>query len=149
MKSAPAFEEVQRVRQWWIWALLGGVALLLLVGGPVAWPGLVVVGGVGAVIYALRLRTEVRDDGIYYRMWPLHPSVRRIEWDEIEQYGAETYRPVREFGGWGIRWVPGKVAYSVSGTRGVRIERADGRTVLLGSQRPEALVDAAEAASRR
>lgn len=149
MESVPSFEEVQRFRQWWVWTLLGGITLLMLLAGSAAWPGLVVIAAISALIYTLRLRTEVRADGIYYSMWPLHRSVRRIEWDEIEHREAETYRPIREFGGWGIRWAPGKIAYSVSGNRGVRVERTDGRTILLGSQRPEALVDAIEAASGR
>ncbi|GAB7094558.1 hypothetical protein JCM30237_17110 [Halolamina litorea] len=148
MDTDPSFAEQQRFRQWWIWALLGGVALLMLLAGPVTWPGLAVLGAIALFIYSLRLRTEVRSDGVYYRLWPLHRSFRRIGWAEIETYEAETYRPIREFGGWGIRWAPGKIAYSVSGNRGVRIERAGEPTVLLGSQRPEAFAAAIEAASR-
>ena len=149
MATDPSFTEQQRFRQWWLWALLGGLALLTLLLGPVTWPGFLAVGGIALFIYSLRLSTEVREDGIYYRLRPLHRSFRRIGWDEIETYEAETYRPLREFGGWGIRWAPGRIAYSVSGDEGVRIEREDGRTVLLGSRRPEALADAIEAARDR
>lgn len=147
--SEPSFTERQRFRQWWIWALLGGVALAMLLAGPAAWLGVAALTPIGAFVYSLRLRTEVRDDGVYYRLWPLHRSFRRIEWAEIERYEAETYHPIREFGGWGVRWAPGRIAYTVSGNRGVRIERGEGRTVLLGSQRPEAFAEAIEAARDR
>jgi hypothetical protein len=80
-------------------------------------------------------------------MWPLHRSFRRISWAEIESYESTEYSPIGEFGGWGIRWAPGKIAYNVSGNRGVWIERTDGRTILIGSQRPEEFVRAIEAAS--
>lgn len=146
MDGQPRFREVQRFRQPWLWVLLGGVSLLMIAFGPISWGGLVVVGAVALLLYSLRLETEVRADGIYLKMWPLHRSVRRVPWSEIERYESTQYSPLQEFGGWGIRWTPGKVAYNVSGDRGVRIERTTGRVVLVGSQRPEELVRAIDEA---
>jgi hypothetical protein len=146
MEKGPLFHEVQRFRQPWIWALLGGVALLMLVLGPISWGGLVIVGAVAGLVYSLRLKTEVRADGIYLKMWPLHRSFRRIPWSEIKQYEAKQYRPLREFGGWGIRWTPGKIAYNVRGNRGVWIERMNERGVLVGSQHPEEFIEAIDEA---
>lgn len=148
MEMTPLFREVQRFRQPWIWTLLGGIALLMLVLGPITWGELVVVGAIAGFVYSLRLQTEVRADGIYLKMWPLHWSFRRIPWSEIEGYESEEYRPIREYGGWGIRWAPGKLAYNVSGNQGVLIERANGQTVLVGSQHPEEFVKAIDEAAR-
>ena len=145
MATDPTFRELQRFRQPWLWALLAGAGLLVLVLAPASILGLAVIGAVAALLYTLRLETEVRTDGVYVRMWPLHRSFRRFDWAGIERYEARRYRPIREFGGWGIRWAPGRVAYSVGGDRGVRIERSDGRDVLVGSRRPEALVAAMDA----
>jgi len=142
MQGDPLFREVQRFRQPWIWALLGGITLLMLLLGPIAWGGLVIVGAIAGLVYSLRLQTEVRADGIYFKMWPLHRSFRRISWSEVERYESRRYSPLREFGGWGIRWAPGKLAYNVSGNRGVWIERTNARAVLIGSQRPEEFVRA-------
>jgi len=136
------YREVQRFRQRWLWALLGGIALFMLVLKPVSWFGLVIVGAVAAFLYSLRLETEVRADGIYLKMWPLHQSFRRIQWTEIDRYEPRQYNPLREFGGWGIRWVPGRVAYNVSGNQGVWIERTSNRSVLVGSQRVKDLTNA-------
>jgi len=136
------YREVQRFRQRWLWALLGGIALFMLVLKPVSWFGLVIVGAVAAFLYSLRLETEVRADGIYLKMWPLHQSFRRIPWTEIDRYEPRQYNPLREFGGWGIRWVPGRVAYNVSGNQGVWIERTSNRSVLVGSQRVKDLTNA-------
>ena len=142
MPSTPVYREVQRFRQWWLWTLLGGITLLMLLLGPVSWLGLVVVGAVAAFLYSLRLETEVRTDGVYLQMWPLHWSARRISWSEIDRYEPRTYRPLREFGGWGIRWAPGKLAYNVSGNQGVWIQRTNERSILIGSQRVEEFVTA-------
>jgi hypothetical protein len=140
MSSEGAFREVQRFRQWWLWALLGVVGLVTVVGsGPL---GLVLTGAICGFMWSLRLVTEVRDDGLYIRFAPLHRSFRRVPWTAIESAEATTYRPLREYGGWGIRWRPGAIAYNVRGSRGVFLTRSDDRDVLLGSQRPDELATA-------
>ena len=146
METDTAFREVQRFRQRWLWTLLGGVALLMLVLGPISWGGLIVIGAIAAFLYNLRLQTEVRADGIYFKMWPLHWSFRRIPRSEVKRYEAKQYKPLREFGGWGIRWAPGKLAYNVRGNQGVWIERTNGRAILVGSQNPEKFVEAIDEA---
>ncbi|WP_136601547.1 hypothetical protein [Salinigranum halophilum] len=144
MNQEPAYREVQQFRQRLLWILLGGIALLMLALGPVSWPGLAIIVVVATFLYSLRLETEVRADGIYLRMWPLHRSFRQIAWSDIKRYESKTYRPLRDFGGWGIRWAPGKIAYNVRGNRGVWLERTNGRSVLVGSQRVEELVTAVD-----
>jgi hypothetical protein len=91
MDHGPQFQEVQRFRQPWIWALLGGIGLLMLVLEPISWGGVAIVVVISGLIYSLRLQTEVRDDGIYLKMWPLHRSFRRIAWSEIERYESKQY----------------------------------------------------------
>jgi hypothetical protein len=148
MERDPLFSEVQRFRQPWIWVLLGGIALLMLVLGPIAWGGFAIVVVIAGLVYSIRLQTEVRADGVYLKMWPLHRSFRHISWSEIERYESKQYGPLREFGGWGIRWAPGKIAYNVSGNRGVWIERTNRRAVLIGSQHAEEFVRAIDEAAR-
>lgn len=146
METAPTYREVQRFRQWWLWALLAGSALFTTALGPLSWSGLATVGAVAVLVYSLRLVTEVRDDGIYIKMWPLHRSFRRIPWSEVERYESRRYSPLREFGGWGVRWRPGKIAYNVSGDRGLWIERTDDRSILVGSRNVEQLTKAVDSA---
>ena len=142
MNREPAYREVQLFRQRWLWILLGGIALLMLVLGPVSWLGLAIIGAVATLLYSLRLETEIRADGIYLKMWPIHQSFHQIALSDIERYESRTYRPLRDFGGWGIRWAPGKMAYNVRGNLGVWLERTDGRSVLVGSQHVEEFVTA-------
>lgn len=140
MSRDPIFREEQRFRQWVLWALLGVVGLVSVVGmGPL---GVLVVGAVWGFMWSLRLVTEIRDDGLYIRFAPLHRSFRRVPWTAIESVEATSYRPLREYGGWGIRWRPGVIAYNVSGSRGVFLTRPDDRDLLIGSQRPDELATA-------
>lgn len=119
-------------------ALAYGIALQFI---PKGWPGgisLIVAPLTLLLMYAvLKLVTEVRDDGLYVRMFPL--PFRRISWDEIESYYVRTYRPIREYGGWGMRLGIAGKAYNAWGNRGVQLILRSGHRVLLGSQMPESL----------
>ena len=87
------------------------------------------------------LETEVRADGLYVRFLPLRRK-HRFGWQEIASAEARTYRPIREYGGWGIRWSTRGKAYNVHGDRGLQLVLADGRRVLIGSQRADELAAA-------
>lgn len=141
-----SFREVQRFRQPWLWAVLTlGLVLPVLVGGPL---GALVGGAVALFVWSLRLTTEVRDDALYVRFFPFHGSPRRIPWADIEAVDAVRYRPLRDYGGWGIRFAKGRMAYNVSGSQGVRLSRPGQRELLVGSQRPYDLARAIRDAMR-
>lgn len=112
------------------------LALLVLVG--VLLPALLFIG-------LLRMTTEVSPTGT--RVWfGWVPTYRRlIPLGSIQKIEVVTYRPLVEFGGWGIRISrDGVRALSARGNRGVRLDLADGTRLLIGSQRPEELALALE-----
>ncbi len=77
----------------------------------------------------LKLETEVRSDGLYVRYYPLHISFRKFSPDDLSEFHARQYKPIREFGGWGIRcglFGKGK-AYNVSGNKGVQLVFKNGK----------------------
>ncbi len=88
------------------------------------------------------LTVEVRSDGLYYRFFPFHWSFHRISAESLAKYEVQTYRPIRDYGGWGIRYGRGGKAYNVSGNRGVMLELSDGQKLLIGSQKPDDLANA-------
>ena len=163
----PIYREVQQFRQGWIWTVVVAIAGLIWVAGvrqlilnrpfggqPMPDILLVIfwlIFGIGfpALFLFCRLVIEVRDDGIYIRFSPFHLSFRRIGFEKLKEYEVRTYRPIREYGGWGIRSGSKGKAYNVSGNRGVQLVLTNGKRVLLGSQRPEALWQAIHDGARR
>ncbi|MBI2193307.1 MAG: hypothetical protein HYU36_15130 [Planctomycetes bacterium] len=148
---------MQHFRQLWLWVLIlaavvpfwfGAISQLCLGrpfgSNPMSNLGLVlawVVFGMGlpGFLLSLRLTTEVRPDGVYYQFSPIHLAFRRLAFEDLKHWCVREYRPIREYGGWGLRY-GGKGcgwAYTVSGCRGVQFELANGRRVLLGSQRAD------------
>lgn len=155
----PLFREVQRFHQLWIrltvWICAVGSFLplvlglidgrLLREGETDEWviAGLIALFGVFLVrLFSwLHLVIEVHRDHVLVRFAPLRRKT--ILLDDITRFEPRTYRPILEYGGWGIRWSPrhGK-AYNVSGNRGVQLELHNGKHILLGSQRAEELAAA-------
>jgi hypothetical protein len=89
-----------------------------------------------------KLITEVRSEGLFVRFYPFHRRARHVRFGDIEKCEVLTYRPIRDFGGWGIRAGRMGRAYNVSGNRGAYLTMKSGRRLLVGSQRADTLVGA-------
>jgi len=109
---------------------------------------LVILMGIGLswLFYVIKLLVEVREDGVHINFVPL---VRRIIlFGDIVNCEVRTYKPMREYGGWGIKYGRAGKAYNVSGNRGVQLKLSSGKGLLIGSQRPEELAQAIQAGMR-
>ena len=97
----------------------------------------------------IRLVTEVRTGGVFVRLWPFPFS--RIRLDGATSIRSVTYRPIRDYGGWGyrIKLGTGKRAWNARGDRGVLIEYDNGKSMLIGSQSPDRLLRAIETVARQ
>jgi hypothetical protein len=118
---------IESDESWPVWALavsIAGIAINVLVT---------------LVLVFARLQTRLDTTALYLRFLPFHLSYKKIDFDSIATVYARTYRPLSEFGGWGIRWGSGGKAYNVSGNRGVQLLLKNGKKILIGSQRSEEL----------
>ena len=93
-------------------------------------------------LLSIRLETEVRPEGLHLRFRALW-FPKTLAWSRIERAEAVTYRPIVDYGGWGIRfgWTGGW-AWNVHGSQGVRLHLSNGKPFLIGSQEPERLAAA-------
>jgi hypothetical protein len=98
--------------------------------------------GLPGLFHGIRMETRVGPAGVHLRHFPFHRQFLRWPFEEIRSAQARTYRPLVEYGGWGIRIGPAGWAYNVKGNRGVQLEIDPGRRVLIGSQDPESLAAA-------
>lgn len=159
------FTEEQRFTQRWLWVVLL-LSTLSMVGvfghglieqlifdrpwgdRPLSDTALVLVSGaiflfVFAMVYlfyTLRLITEVRASGVYVRFYPFRG--RTIRFEDIQSCEARTYRPLYEYGGWGIKYGRSGKAYNMRGDRGAQLVLKNGKRILIGSQRADELAAA-------
>lgn len=151
----PDFREEQRFDQPWFYLLVGSMVLRELTRFAAKlrsdegtrfrdWLRFLLLGVlVPSSLLRSRLITEAGSGHLRVRFL----SPLRLEWEHTPdgRIDAEVvdYRPLRDYGGWGLRWSPFKgAAVTVSGTRGVKVRTPKGRSVLVGSQHPEALAAA-------
>ncbi len=93
--------------------------------------------GLPAFILSLKLQVTVTDQAVHIKLFPIR--TRTVSLDEIESLEAMAYRPLREYGGWGLRHSFRGTAYTMRGNRGVKLELKDGTTLMIGSHEPERL----------
>jgi hypothetical protein len=159
------FREVQRFRQKWLWiaivvVLLGliisfgyGMIEQLVQGHPwgnrpmsdialtIVGPLMILMGiGISWLFLRLKLLVEVREDGVHIHFVPL--ARQTVQFGDILSCEVRTYRPVREYGGWGVKYGRAGKVFNVSGNRGVQLKLSSGKGLLIGSQRPEELAQA-------
>lgn len=156
---AQLFSEKQYLRVWWLRILVS----LLTVGTWVAfvvqifyhtpvgtdpapdwgmYPLLLVMGiAFPWFFFTVHLRVTVTEDRLRLRYFPF--VTKTWTHDDIAQATAVTFRPIREHGGWGIKYsIDGAWVYSAYGNTGVELLLRDGKKVIIGSQRSSELAQA-------
>ena len=143
------FREVQQFRQPWVWLVLG-LVFVLTVADFFAEPNLlnalgsvVIIGAVIWLFWVMKLEVETRPEALHIRYAPFY--TRAISYSDIESIEVEPYS-LRDYWGWGPRYNANKGwAYTVSGQQGVRLELTSGKSLYLGSHKPDELVNAIRA----
>lgn len=94
---------------------------------------------IAILLFRSRLIIEVRGDGFFYSFPILINRTRKINLADIESYVVGKYHPLRDFGGWGIRFGLSGKAYNIKGKMGLQLVLKNGKKILFGTQHPEEL----------
>ena len=180
-KRYTTFSELQRLNRWIILPIFIPVILLFIIGciiqlglgkpwgnNPLPDVGLIIITFVMLLLSAnilwIHLKTFIDRDGIHIRMWmcPFYVKTKSFLWVDIAEVYIRKYRPVAEYGGWGIqngkdsrnplenlRFSVGKIkipqketnnmAYNMSGNIGLQLVMKDGKKILIGTHKSDEL----------
>ncbi|NPA35860.1 MAG: hypothetical protein GXO47_03315 [Chlorobi bacterium] len=167
MKSRVYFKEEQTIDVWWMKFLLLFVLLATLVpvyyglfrqlstgepwgDKPVSDSGLiilsvaltVIMAGVLFLVFGSKLITKVYPEGIYITLSPFFKN-KFIPKEKIKEFEIRKYRPIMEYGGYGLRYsVRNGKAYNMGGNTGLQLHFTDGEKLLIGTRHPEQLKEA-------
>ena len=146
------FSEIQRFGKWLKWPLMGLILWLFYQLGisigegdeyknwnfwePVIVP-LVLMG----LLFVVKLETRMDKKGIYVQFFPFHWKPKFYAWESIVHVEVRTYRPIREYGGWGLKygWGGQGMSYTVWGSTGLQLHFSNGKKLLIGTQKGETL----------
>ena len=86
------------------------------------------------------LITQITAHGIYVRFPPFMPSEQQFLWNNIREVYVIKYKPITQYGGWGIRIGAYGRAFNISSTTGLQIIFNDNSKLLIGTRQPEKLI---------
>ena len=151
------FEETQRFNQIWLWVIIVCVSLMLIIQVPVNLINssgtdplpissvliiifsLVFVIGINALFIFMRLKTKINDEGVAVIFRPFINKPQQFPWDDIDKAFVRKYKPLWEYGGWGIRYRWNSKAYNTSGNTGLQLIMKSGKKILIGTQKADEL----------
>ncbi len=90
-------------------------------------------------------RVLVTRQSITLRWGIIGIRVLKLTMEEIAGASVHEFSPLRDFGGYGIRFGKGMKAYFLRGTRGVKVATVNGKNYLIGSDQPEDLLSVIQA----
>lgn len=146
------FHEKQGFNQWWLWVLLIGlngiflygfiqqVILGIPFGDKPGSDAVLILSSTGILLMTLwfltyRFETVIKKDGIYLRYPPFVKKSTFYSWSDIRSAEIRKYSPIKEYGGWGFR----SGAINVSGNMGLQLKFNSGRSLLIGTNKPDEL----------
>ena len=133
------FEENQKFTQWWLWLiLLTPLFITAFTKNIYSYEGLLLIL-ISLFFYYLELRVKVSKNGVQYQFFPIHLNSYSIKLEEIEKIEAIKYKPLGDYGGWGIRYGFKGKCYNIKGNLGVKVYLKKGSYILFGSQKYKTL----------
>jgi len=141
----PLFTEIQKFRQWWLWVLLLSSSfvpmyLIYKESRENSFSNdhlltIVIFVSVILLLWFSKLETIVTEKYIQVKYFPFVNKTFQL--NDIEFMSLIDYGFV---GGWGIRfWTRYGTVYNTSGSKGLHIQLKNGKTLVIGTQKPEKL----------
>ena len=122
--------------------------LIELFGGDFVFPFIAEISAISFAIglalpillLVIKLKIQVREDGIYLKIVPFKLSFRKISWNELATY--RTYEHTqKDANDLGIRYTISGKSYGLGGHRGLQLELTNGETVFIESRKPEKIME--------
>lgn len=156
MNQAVFFSETQKFDKWYHWALILLAPAICCITFIFAYTEVTqneketaVIGFlISTVIFVLiivwflvmKLETEIDENSIRVNFKAMPFGKRTIPYSELKSIELINYSPLTDYGGWGLKYsISGKGwCYNVSGNDGIKIIYKTGKSLLIGTQKPEA-----------
>lgn len=107
-----------------------------------ALSGLLFIALLALFFVFMKLKTRVDEIGVHYQFFPFHFNYKTIPWELISTCYVRKYNAISEFGGWGMKFrifgSTGK-SFTTKGNIGLQLILKNGKKVLIGTQKKEAL----------
>lgn len=155
MREALLYREYSPSPTWarvllWL-AVAGGAVAVLREPDMAGFAGGALVAGLmlfGIVLerFLFGLTVTVHRDRVRFGLGRGGPIAGEVRYERVARLESVEYRPLRDFGGWGVRGSTNRRAWTASGHQAVVLHLHDGRQIYLGSANPRRLEERIRAA---
>ena len=150
------FKETQKFNLSWKWLLFISLYILMFwaLSEQLTEPGrdltaifsmvfsLLMIIVFNIILLIMKLETEINQDRIKFQFKPFHLKPRVIDFNEIQEYNIREYKPLKEYGGYGIQHrIKSGRSYTISGKVGLQIVLKTGKKILIGTNKSRELQD--------
>jgi hypothetical protein len=150
MNDQPQYSEKSGFPSWVFWPIASIPLSIYLYekivhpadSEPLDWFGLVIIGVVALLIFAIKLHVTINTEGITYKYPPFHIKPKQMPWANIESAELMKINPLKEFGGWGLRYGKLGAAYTTRGRYILHIVQKKGKPINLTIAQPEKFIAA-------
>jgi hypothetical protein len=150
MNDQPQYSEKSGFPSWVFWPIASIPLSIYLYekivhpadSEPLDWLGLVIIGVVALLIFAIKLHVTINTEGITYKYPPFHIKPKQMPWANIESAELMKINPLKEFGGWGLRYGKLGAAYTTRGRYILHIVQKKGKPINLTIAQPEKFIAA-------
>lgn len=91
------------------------------------------------LILNIKLETRVDDSGIHFRYLPFIRNWRLIPKDSIISADVISFKPLIDFGGWGMKANGTTKLFNITGDQGLLIDSGEPKKILLGTLKAKEL----------
>ncbi len=139
MENQSPFSEKSGFPAWIFWSMLSIPTILYLHEiitnpedvEPFDWIGFIILAIVGLFIYSIKLKVSIDQKGITYQYPPFRNKPTTLPWEDIQTVELLKINPLREFGGWGLRYGKLGAAYTTRGKHILHIKMRKGKPINL------------------
>ena len=132
-------KEVQRMRQKWLWLLLISINIFFLYNiisslnfEIIDFLSILILLSVTYFFYTIKLMYSISENSIIINFAPFYE--KNIQINDIVEVSIIKYRPLKDYGGWGIRIKNNITAYTIGGNTGILILLKNKEQILIGSK---------------
>jgi hypothetical protein len=157
MKNPPQYSEKSGFPSWIFWSIAAVAIIQATIlptiylyekiahptdSEPLDWFGLAIFGVVGLLIFVIKLHVTINTEGITYKYPPFRNKPTTLPWENIKSIELMRINPLKEFGGWGLRYGKLGTAYTTRGRYILHVVQNTGNPINLTIAAPKDFVKA-------
>ena len=85
----------------------------------------------GGLFFSMKQTIRIDEQGVHLKQRPLINNFKSYPWSTIQNWELLKISPIKDFGGWGIRYTGSKTGYIMEGDYGLELDIGKKKKIVL------------------